>query len=418
MAIRAEAVDLGEIDISQSDIAARLRDGRLDVTINRVNAYGGGITGTLALVAGDEARLATDLTVSEVQLRPLLNAVAGVDNLEGLGAFRIRLDGRGRSMDALMKSLDGEGALNLSDGAILELNLAAMVRNLTGHGGDVQKTDFSAVTGSFDITDGVLHNTDFSFLGPLIRVIGAGTVDIGHQRQNFRLEPTAVASLSGKGGALDEAGLGIFPVLVTGTWSNPKFQPDLTAAIQGLLNDPDKTLDAVRGLAEGADAGQAAGALLGAVTGAGGGTGSGDGTAAPADAVGKILGSVLGGAAGQAPGGTSDTAPGTAPADEAKPDAIGGLLGALVGGQDRQQAPASQPDGGPPTDAGALAPLASPLPVPAPADREARAAAVPETEPEPDTPPVKQEPEDKLPGFLPPAGEKPDAGEILKGLFQ
>jgi AsmA protein len=207
VAIRAKAVDLGDIEIGRSDIDAWLKNGRLDMKIGRVDAYGGGMSGTIALVAGEEAQVATDLTVSAVQLRPLLNALAGFDSLEGLGALRIKVNGRGRSMDALMNSLDGQGGLDLNDGAILGLNLAAMVRNLTGGGGVDQKTDFSAVTGTFVITDGVLNNTDFSFLGPLLRVIGTGTVDIGGQAQNFRLEPTAVASLTGQGGAPDHRNL-------------------------------------------------------------------------------------------------------------------------------------------------------------------------------------------------------------------
>jgi AsmA protein len=420
VAIRAEAVDLGEIKIGRSDIAATLRNGRLDMTISRVDAYGGGISGTLALIAGEEAQLSTDMTVSAVQLRPLLNAVAGFDSLEGLGNFRIRLDGRGRSMDALMKSLDGQGALDLSDGAILGLNLAELVRNFTGQAGGAQKTDFSSVTGSFDVTNGVLHNTDFSFLGPLIRVIGAGTVDIGHQAQNFRLEPTAVASLAGQGGALNESGLGIFPILVTGTWSNPKFAPDLTAAIQGLLTDPNATLDVVTGLVKGADAGAAAGALLGAVTGTGGG--SGGSTGQPADPLGQVVGGILGqgasketgaataGASQEKPASTLDQAlggllgggssrqTGSAPAGDTGTGSGGGLLGALTGGKKKPPAepqpaapvPSAQPAGEAPAIEGAteLAPAFAPLPRPATAEGRRlaaiRLAAPAETEPQAD----------------------------------
>jgi AsmA protein len=373
VAIRAEAVDLGDIEIGRSDIAARLRNGKLDLRIDRVDAYGGGMTGTVAVTAGDEAALSTDLTISSVQLRPLLNALAGFDNLEGLGAFRVKAQGRGRSMDSLMKSLDGQGGLELTDGAILGLNLAAMVRNLTGGGGGQEKTDFSAVSGTFDITDGVLHNSDFSFLGPLLRVIGNGTVDIGRQAQNFRLEPTAVASLTGQGGALSDAGLGIFPILVTGTWSNPSFQPDLSAAIEGLLRDPNKTLDAVTGLVSGADPGTAAGALLGTITGGAGDSGDGS----PAGALGQVLGGVLGGGAtGQTESGgtTGGTTGGTGGGT------VGGLLGALGGltgggatGQDggSVEQPAfggTQPrSGAGPSaiDASGLAPVRAPLPAPA-----------------------------------------------------
>lgn len=413
VAIRAEAVDMGDIEIGRSDIDARLQDGRLDMTIDRVDAYGGGMSGTVALVAGEEAQLSTDLTVSSVQLRPLLNALAGFDNLEGLGAFRIRLDGRGRSMDALMKSLDGQGALDLSDGAILGINLAAMVRNLTGQGGAEQKTDFSAVTGSFDVTDGVLHNTDFSFLGPLLRVAGAGTVDIGRQAQNFRLEPTAVASLTGQGGALGDSGLGVFPILVTGTWSNPSFQPDLTAAVEGLLRSPGKTLEAVTGVVESAGPGQAAGALLGAVTGGGSQTGDAQ---APLD---QVLGGVLGGGSGGGGSGGGEAS------------GLGGLLGALGGG-------ASQGGGDPAGDGSVasptydelqpgsdgLAPVRAPLPRPAAPGREALAAlsgkplpeaqedaSVPSREYKPETEPdsERQGSDKKL---------KLDPSRILRGIFQ
>jgi AsmA protein len=374
VAIRAEAVDLGQIEIGRSDIDARLRGGRLDMNIRRVDAYGGGMNGTVVLEAGEETRIATDLTISQVQLRPLLNALAGFDRLEGLGAFRIRVDGHGRSMDALMRSLDGQGGLDLTDGAILGLNLAAMVRNLTGQGGGVQKTDFTAVTGSFDITGGVLHNTDFSFLGPLLRVVGAGTVDLGSQAQNFRLEPTAVASLTGQGGTLADSGLGVFPIMITGTWSNPNIRPDLTAAVQDLLADPGKTVETVTGLVMNADPGKAAGALIGTITG-------GAEQGGPAGALGQTLGGLLGG--GRAPSGGGSA--GDAPAQDgttAQPGfGGGGLLGALGGGRTGEES-TGQPratDGGagdaaPEFDASEFAPARAPLPRPAAPGRAALAS--------------------------------------------
>jgi AsmA protein len=429
VAIRAEAVDLGDIEIGRSDIDARLKNGRLDMKIGRVDAYGGGMTGTIVLVAGEEAQVATDLTVSGVQLRPLLNALAGFDSLEGLGAFRIKVNGRGRSIDALMNSLDGRGGLDLSDGAVLGLNLAAMVRNLTGGGGAEQKTDFSAVTGTFDINNGVLNNTDFSFLGPLLRVIGTGTVDIGGQAQNFRLEPTAVASLTGQGGALEDAGLGIFPILITGTWSNPSFQPDLTAAIEGFLDDPEKSLDAVTGLIGEANPGQAAEALLGTVTG-----GGEDG---PAGALGQVLGGVLGGGSGGSSGSGSTEVESNDPASKTG-IGLGGLLGALGGGLggslgsgSEQQGDGSVPQPtfgatqpepasvGQDIDAGSLAPIHAPLPVPATANRKSLAATLPAPEPQQVAPEVKTQEKDGDENPLKKLFDKDGGlspGQILKSL--
>ncbi|MDH3665690.1 MAG: AsmA-like C-terminal region-containing protein, partial [Paracoccaceae bacterium] len=444
LAIRAESVDLGDIEIGRSDIDARLRDGRLDMRIDRVDAYGGGMSGDIVLIAGDQAEVATDLTVSQVQLRPLLQALAGFDNLEGIGAFRINARGRGGSMDQLMRSLDGNGGLDLSDGAILGVNLAAMVRNLTGQTDGVQRTDFSAVTGTFDITDGVLHNSDFSFLGPLLRVVGAGTVDLGAQTQDFRLEPTAVASLTGQGGALGDSGLGVFPVLITGTWSNPKIRPDLTAAIEGFLSDPERTIGTVGELVK--DPGKAVGALLGQTGGdqdEGGGVlgqvldgalggsrdqAGGDSVSPTEQVLGSILGSRSGSGQDQQGGGSVEQP--TYEQESGSGGAIGTLLGAL-GGKRGGDEPAPIPQATEPEETvpqptynggtaetgaqtgdliggSALAPARAPYPPPAPrtaALDQGNSLPAQQFEPEPEAEPEPQRPADILQDILQPEQE-------------
>ncbi len=376
--IRAEAVDLGEIELGRSEIDARLQDGRLDLTIRRLDAYGGGVDGTIALMAGREVEVAADLGVANVQLRPLLAALSGTERLEGLGNFRIRATGRGGSMDALMRSLSGAGSLDLADGAILGINLAAIVRNLTGQSGGSERTDFSAVSGTFDIRDGVLHNSDFSFLGPLLRIRGAGTVDIGGRGQNLRLEPTAVSSLAGQGGSLGEAGLGIFPILVTGTWANPSIRPDLAGAVQALLLNPDGTVEAFKGLI-GGDAGQAAGALLGTIAG-GGSTGGGETT--PGGGRGGSLGGSLGGALGGILGGALGGGDGKKDGRKDNKTGAGGeatQLGALGSAQGGAAgAPADEENARPGSEIvaepGQAAPVNAPLPRPSDAFRQASAS--------------------------------------------
>ena len=417
VAIRAEAVDLGDIEIGRSDINAKLRNGRLDIRLDRVDAYGGGISGNLVLIAGEQAELATDVTVSQVQLRPLLSALAGIDNLEGVGAFRINAAGQGGSMDALMRSLDGNGGLDLTDGAILGVNLAAVVRNLTGQAGGDERTDFSAVTGTFDITDGVLHNSDFSFLGPLLRVVGAGTVDLGRQRQDFRLEPKAVASLTGQGGAIGDTGLGVFPILITGTWSNPQIRPDLTAAIEGLLTDPNKAIDTVTGLVDGVK-GADPNSLLGAITGGAlGDQGGGDQEGSSGGgALGSLLGA-LGGAQGGQQGGSDSTLAQPTYENEGTTGSTGGsggntaggalgtLLGALGGNDTATTVPQPSAQQHVPSGEISKSPLApANAPYPAPAPRSAGLSVpsqqyevAPSSEPAP-----KEEPKSALEEILKP----------------
>ncbi len=62
----------------------------------------------------------------------------------------------------------------------------------------------------------------------------------------FRLTPKAVATLKGQGGAADASGL-IFPLLISGPWSDLSILPDLGGGIENLLKDPEGALDAVKG---------------------------------------------------------------------------------------------------------------------------------------------------------------------------
>jgi AsmA protein len=183
----------------------------------------------------------------------------------------------------IIKSLNGGGAVTFNDGAIKGLNIASMVRSisldaLTQGVNPSQKTDFSELSGTFTIRRGILENKDLKLLSPILRVTGAGTSDLPARTVNYRVEPKAVASLKGQGGAADKRGL-VVPIMITGPWHNLSYKPDLTAMLQ---LGPDGIAGAVKSLTEGVKSGGAAGlgGILKALTGQGGTTTE----AAPAEA--------------------------------------------------------------------------------------------------------------------------------------
>jgi AsmA protein len=86
------------------------------------------------------------------------------------------------------------------------------------------------MTASFVIKNGVAHNDDLDVKAPLLRVGGAGDIDIGNSRLNYVAKATVVATSKGQGGAeLDHlAGLTI-PVKLTGPFDAPKYEIDYGA---------------------------------------------------------------------------------------------------------------------------------------------------------------------------------------------
>ena len=63
-----------------------------------------------------------------------------------------------------------------------------------------QKTDFSELTASFKIANGVARNDDLSMKSPFIRLGGAGDIDVGAGQMNYLAKATVVASGEGQGG--------------------------------------------------------------------------------------------------------------------------------------------------------------------------------------------------------------------------
>jgi len=171
----------------------------------------------------------------------------------------------------IKKTLNGKGELSLKDGAIVGIDLPGMINNLKAAFGSAQatqgaeRTDFSEFIIPFDIKDGVISTQNTSLVSPALRVKAKGDADLTKESLNFRIEPTFVKTLKGQGDTKERSGITV-PVLVKGTFTDPKFSPDLSGAaekaiekgIQKLIDKKtgdgektDATKDAVKGLLKG-----------------------------------------------------------------------------------------------------------------------------------------------------------------------
>lgn len=238
------AIQFREIQIGKGTVSALLKDGELTATLAELALYGGAGQGRVVL-DGSGATPAIDATMrlADVQIEPLLKDAVDFDRLSGVGATELTIEGRGKSQKAIVASLDGKGSIDFRDGAILGINLAEMLRNIgsafTSTG--AQKTDFSELTASYVIQDGVLTNRDLQMKSPLLRVEGEGTVNLPQRTLEYRITPKAVASLKGQGGREDLAGV-MVPVVIEGPWSNLSFRPDLEGLVKQQI-DPGKLLE-------------------------------------------------------------------------------------------------------------------------------------------------------------------------------
>lgn len=237
---------LQQTTLKDIQIATHLSHGALNVKTNDISAYDGIIKATVD--AASTGNVDLSVNVNHVKAEPLLHDFASNDKLSGTLDATLKATTQGSSQRAMISALNGSGNFSLKDGKLKGVDIAGMIRNIAtaGRGGSGQDTGFSDLSGTFTIKNGVVSNNDLKMDSPLLRVTGAGTADLPGWQVQYLLQPKLVASLQGQGGG-SAAGLTI-PIRVEGPLDNPRYRPDMQAALKSNLADPAKLKDTVNQL--------------------------------------------------------------------------------------------------------------------------------------------------------------------------
>jgi len=217
------------------------RDGILSLDPFAMKLYQGTASGkSVVNVKGASPVTDLQLTVDKLQVNPLLKDLAGKDFLEGATHAQIALSMTGDDPARIKQTLNGKGSLDFTDGAIVGVDLAGMVRDVkAGLRGEVPsgpkpRTDFSELAVPFTLQNGVFRTSDAAMKSPLLRLSVAGNADLVKETLDFRVDPKLVSTIKGQGDAKDRSGLGV-PILVTGTFASPRFRPDVESLAKDKL---------------------------------------------------------------------------------------------------------------------------------------------------------------------------------------
>ncbi|MGL6645591.1 AsmA family protein [Aeromonas caviae] len=229
------------LDLSAVDLQLALVGGQLTLKQFSAGVAGGQVTASGLLDARQQpARYQVHKRVQGVDVRPLLQTLAQTDLLEGKGDLEVEAQGSGLSEQALRSRMQGKVNLRLSDGALHGINLAEMIREaratLTGKGADqvkeVRKTDFSALTASFQIANGIARSDDIQLFAPALRVKGQGQTALVPETLDFLFLTSVVESSKGQGGkTVDELKDITIPVRIGGHWQAPSYKLDVKALL-------------------------------------------------------------------------------------------------------------------------------------------------------------------------------------------
>jgi AsmA protein len=101
-----------------------------------------------------------------------------------------------------------------------------------------QRTDFAEAGGSFRIKDGILRNDDLRLRAPVLRLEGAGTVDLPQRTVDYRVTPQLATTLQGQGARGEPVLQAGVPFLVQGPFASPSVRFDLNGTLTSAVSSP------------------------------------------------------------------------------------------------------------------------------------------------------------------------------------
>nr|WP_298685863.1 AsmA family protein [uncultured Dongia sp.] len=189
------------------NIVAKLtvKDGVLNISTLTGNIYGGAfnLSGT-SVDARTTPQIAAKVAVDKIQIGQLLGGGIAGNQLKGPLSLNLDLTGAGESQAAIMRSLTGKGDLGgtmmiigkveQTVGSALLGVLGQKVKQVKGIADSINGVIGSytgvdnVLSGTFDITKGVLDTQDFAFTNPKARGTAKGQVDLGAWALNMLVD--------------------------------------------------------------------------------------------------------------------------------------------------------------------------------------------------------------------------------------
>ncbi|MDP1537293.1 MAG: AsmA family protein [Burkholderiales bacterium] len=255
--LRIGALQVNNLKAANVRADLKAGNGRIDVNPLAANLYQGTLQGAASVNAAPALpAFALKASLAGIQVAPLLKDLANNETLEGRGTVVLDVTTHGNTVTALKRALHGTGSLRLVDGAVKGIDIAGAIRNAKARLGALkgeqtqqadarQKTDFSELTATFNIANGIARNRDLSMKSPLLRVGGEGEINIGADTINYLVKASVVGTSKGQGGRDTDDLRGItVPVRVSGPFKAPSYKLDFGAMITDTARQ--KVEDAVK----------------------------------------------------------------------------------------------------------------------------------------------------------------------------
>lgn len=229
---------IAQLKLSDIDMGLKAKNGLIAARPLAARLYGGSYRGDLRLDArGEQLRLATDDSLSNIAVGPLVQDYLQKDLIAGTGNITLQLTSSGASAADIRRGLNGKLGFSFGDGRINGVNLVEMIQKdylkyIQGLGIDgarLNQTVFSKFAATAAVANGDVRTDDLVLNSAQLNVKGRGGVNLATEQIDLRLDALPTGQLAKQLGNFKDV---VVPIKVQGTFTAPTYSVGLDDALK------------------------------------------------------------------------------------------------------------------------------------------------------------------------------------------
>jgi len=182
-------------------------------------------------LSGSTPSMNTSLHIQNAPAAPLLSLVTQQKVVDGTINLQAQFSSQGITKDQILKALNGQGQFALQNGTLYGYNISDAVNKAltvvhkkrnTSHG-DEQNMSVADMSAQFKINNGMLNSYNLQMLSNNITITGTGQLNLLNDAMDYHIQ-THITGVDFP-----------IPILITGSLSKPKIQPDIKAIGQQVI---------------------------------------------------------------------------------------------------------------------------------------------------------------------------------------
>jgi AsmA protein len=247
---RIDRAWLTGMEFTNMELGVTANDGRLRLNPLSADFYDGGYSGDVQIDASQAVPfVSTNERIASVNLGEMMKALFDVEDITGTINGHFALQGAGPTVNAIQRDLDGTISVALLDGAWEGTDIWHQLRTARATFRQEPapeptlpaRTEFTEISATGVVTDGVFSNDDFRAELPFLQLTGGGTIDIISTEVDYSMEVRVLERPEFMSNAteeeLEDFTETVVPLKISGLMAAPSIRPDMEGIFRARVEE-------------------------------------------------------------------------------------------------------------------------------------------------------------------------------------